>query len=176
MMLKRQGLSRLRRKQRHRSDAAFCPGGSGTLISGCSGGIVLLSVCLVALSTCMAMSGGCRDCRSFSFEVSALFIVPGGFIVNLLFRIEAGVESIVGEFKSFFNNEGGVGEVNEVILGDAVVFDGVANYAAEKCNVGAGTDLYVHVRIRSGAGQARIDNNSFRVAVDFGFYRPLEAA
>src|ERR1700688_3556172 len=110
-MLKRQVVSRLRRKQRHRSDAAFCPGGSGTLISGCSGGIHHLSVCLVALSTCMAMSGGIRDCRSFSFEVSALFVIPGGFVVHLLFRIEAGVEAIVGELKSFSNDEGGVGVV-----------------------------------------------------------------
>jgi hypothetical protein len=114
--------------------------------------------------------------RSFCpFEVSALFVVPGGFVVHLLFRIEAGVEAIVGEFESLFNNEGGVGVVDEVILGDAVVFDGVANYAAEECNVGAGADLYVHVRIGCSAGQARIDNNSFRVAVNFGFNRPLEA-
>src|ERR1700674_1879495 len=104
-------------KQRHRRDAALCPGGSGTLISGCTGGIRLLRVCLVRLSTCMAMSGGIRDCRSFSFEVSALFVVPGGFVVHLLFRIEAGVEAIVGQFKSFFNNEGGVGVVDEVVLG-----------------------------------------------------------
>src|ERR1700676_2079820 len=151
-MLQREVVSRLWREQRHRSDAAFCPGGSGTLISGCSGGIYLLSVCLVALSTCMAMSGGCRDSRSFSFEVSALFVVPGGFVVHLLFRIEAGVEAIVGEFKSFFNNEGGVGVVDEVILGDAVVFDGIANYAAEECDIGAGSDLHVHVGIRGGAG------------------------
>src|ERR1700674_2686518 len=124
----------------------------------------------------MAMSGGCRDSCSFSFEVSALFVVPGRFVVHLLLGIEAGVEAIVGQFKSFFNNEGGVGVVDEVVLGDAVVFDGVANYAAEEGNVGARADLYVHVRIRGGAGQARIDNDGFRVAVNFGFNRPLEAA
>src|SRR5713226_7029310 len=124
-MLERKVVRSLWGKQRHRRDAALCPGGSGTLISGCSSGIHLLSVCLVRLSTCMAMPGGRRDCRSFSFEVSALFVVPGGFVVHLLFRIEAGIEAIVGEFKSFFNNEGGVGVVDEVILGDAIVFDGV---------------------------------------------------
>src|ERR1700682_96598 len=118
-MLQGEVVRNLWRKQRHRSDAAFCPGWSGTLISGCSGGIRLLSVCLVALSTCMAMSGGIRDCRCLSFEVSALFVIPGGFVVHLFFRIEAGVEAIVGEFKSFFNNEGGVGVVDQVILCDA---------------------------------------------------------
>src|SRR6202521_5825120 len=116
-MLQREVVRNLWWKQRPRSDAALCPGGSGTLISGCSGGIRLLSVCLVALCTCMAMSGGVRDCRGFSFEVSALFVVPGGFVVHLFFRIEAGVEAIVGQFKSFFNNEGGVGVVDEVVLG-----------------------------------------------------------
>src|SRR6202047_2927779 len=145
-------------------------------MSGCTGGIRLLRVCLVALFTCMAMPGVCRDCRSFSFEVAALFIVPGGFVVHLFFRIEAGVEAIVGKFKSFFNNEGGVGVVDQVILGDAVVFNGVPDDATEEGDVGAGTDLYVHVRIRGGACEARIDNDGFRVAVNFGFDRPLEAA
>src|ERR1700675_4166495 len=131
-MLERQVVSRFWGKQRHRRDAALCPGGSGTLMSGCTGGIRLLRVCLVALFTCMAMPGVCRDSCSFSFEVSALFVIPGGFVVHLRFRIEAGIEAIVGEFKPFFNNEGGVGVVDQVILGDAVIFDGVANYAAEK--------------------------------------------
>src|ERR1700675_3622265 len=175
-MLERQVVSRFWGKQRHRRDAALCPGGSGTLISGCTSGIRLLSVFLLCLSTCMAMSGACRDCRSFSFEVPALFVVPGRFVVHLRFRIEAGVEAIVGEFKSFFNNEGGIGVVDEVIFGDAVVFDGVANYAAEKCDVGAGADLYVHVRVCGGAGQAWINDDGFRVTVNFGFNRPLEAA
>src|ERR1700686_270194 len=177
-MLEREVVRSLWWKQWHRSDAAFCPGRSGTLISGCSGGILVLvlSVRRFALSTCMAMSGGRRDCRSFSFEVSTLFVVPGRFVVHLLFRIEAGVEAIVGEFKSFFNNEGGIGVVDEVIFGDAVVFDGVANYAAEKCDVGAGADLYVHVRVCGGAGQAWINDDGFRVTVNFGFNRPLEAA
>src|SRR6266849_9350395 len=131
-MLERKVVRGLWWKQRHRSNAAFCRGGSGTLISGCSGSIHLLSVCLVALSTCMSMSGSCRDCRSFSFEVSAPFVIPGGFVVHLLFRIEAGIEAIVGQFKSFFNNEGGVGVVDEVIFGDAVVFDGVSDHSAKE--------------------------------------------
>src|SRR6202140_1277171 len=177
-MLEREVVRSLWWKQWHRSDAAFCPGRSGTLISGCSGGILVLvlSVRRFALSTCMAMSGGIRDCRSFSFEVSALFVVPGGFVVHLLFRIEPGVEAIVGEFKSFSNDEGGVGVVDEVTLGDAVVFDGVANYAAQEGDVGTGADLHIHVRVCGGAGQARIDNDGFRVAVNFGFNCPFEAA
>src|SRR6202165_4478218 len=171
-MLEREVVRNLWWKQRPRRDTAFCAGGSGTLISGCSGGVRLLSVCrfvlsvcLVTLFTCMAMSGGSRDCRGFSFEVSALFVVPGGFVVHLLFRVEAGVEAIVGEFKSFFNDKCSVGEVDEVVLGDAVVFEGVANYAAEEGDVGAGTDLHIHVRVCGGASQARIDDDGFCVAV-----------
>src|ERR1700694_3447241 len=182
-MLEREVVRNLWWKQRPRRDTAFCAGGSGTLISGCSGGVRLLSVCrfvlsvcLVTLFTCMAMSGGSRDCRGFSFEVSALFVVPGGFVVHLLFRIEAGVEAIVGQLKSFFNNEGGVGVVDEVVLGDAIIFNGVPDDATEKGNVGAGADLHIHVCVRGGAGQARIDNDGLGVPVNFGFDRPLEAA
>src|ERR1700682_1269125 len=118
-MLERQVVRRLLWDPTHSTRARFCPVGSGPLVSGRSGGIRLLSVGLVALTTCMAMSGGIRDCRCLSFEVSALFVIPGGFVVHLFFRIEAGVEAIVGEFKSFFNNEGGVGVVDQVILCDA---------------------------------------------------------
>src|SRR5580700_6594247 len=177
-MLQRQVVRRLRREQRNRRGANFCSGGASPLISGCSGDIRFLSMCRLVLSTRGALSGCHRDSGVFSssFEVSALFVVPGGFVVHLLFRIKAGVEAIVGEFKSFLNDEGGVGVVDEVVLGDAVVFDGVANYAAQKGDIGAGTDLHIQVRVRGGASQARIDNDGFRVAVNFGFNRPLEAA
>src|SRR5258708_5843494 len=124
---------------------------------------------------CRNLFRRCGDCGLAS-EISAFFIIPGGFVVHLFFRIEAGVEAVVGQFESFFNNEGGVGEVDEVVLGDAVVFDGKANDATEEGNVGAGTDLHIHVRICGGAGQARVDDDGFRVAVNFGFNRPFESA
>src|ERR1022692_4234279 len=109
-------------------------------------------------------------------KISAFFIIPGGFVVHLFLRIETGEQPVVGELKPFLDDEGSVRVIDEIVFGDAVVFDGVPDDAAEEGDVGAGADLYVHVRGRGGAGQTRIDNDGFRVTMNLGFYRPLEAA
>src|SRR5260370_34394763 len=84
--------------------------------------------------------GGCR----LAGEVSTLLIIPGGFVVHLFLGIKSGVEAVFGQLESVFDNEGGVGEVEEIVLGDAVVRDSVVDHAAEECNVGASADLKIH--------------------------------
>ena len=119
----------------------------------------------------------CRRGRDrFAGEVSAFFIIPGLFVVDLFLGIKSGEETVFGQRESVFNNECGVGVIDEIFLRDAVIFDGVLDDAAEEGDVGAGADLQIHVGVRGGAGQTRIYNDGFRVAVDFGFDRPLEAA
>src|ERR1700722_7800793 len=110
------------------------------------------------------LRGGRWD-NGLAREVSTFFIVPGEFVVNLFLGIESGEKTVFRQIKSVFNNEGGVGVVDEIVFRDAAVGDGVVDDAAEEGDVGAGTDLYVHVGVRGGASEARIDDDGFRVAV-----------
>ena len=87
------------------------------------------------------LRGRSRD-YGLAGEVSTFFIVPGGFVVDLLLGIEAGEEAVFGQLESVFDDEGGVGVVDEIIFGDAVVGDGVVDHAAEEGDVGAGADLH----------------------------------
>src|SRR5208282_3625043 len=108
-------------------------------------------------------------------QVSAFFIIPGLLVIDLFLGIKSGEEAVFGQIKSILDNEGGVGVVEEIVFRDAVVFDGVSDDATEERDVGAGTDLHIHVGGRGGARQPRIDNDGFRVPVNFGFDCPLEA-
>ncbi len=121
------------------------------------------------------MRGGRRHDR-LAGQVSTFFIIPGRLVVNLFLGIEAGVQAVFGKLESVFDNEGGVGVVDQIFVGDAVVRDGVVDHAAEEGDVGAGANLHVHVGVRGGAREARIDHDGFCVAVNLGFDRPLEAA
>ena len=112
----------------------------------------------------------------FAGQVSTFFIVPGEFVVNLFLGIESGEEAVFRQIESVFNDEGGVGVIDEIIFRDAAVGDGVIDDAAEEGDIGAGANLKIHVGIRGSAGQPRIDDDGFRIAVNFGFDRPLEAA
>src|SRR5271166_3274280 len=118
---------------------------------------------------------GWRCGDGFTAEVAAFLIVPGLFVVNLLLWVKARVEAIFGQLESVFDNEGGVRVIDQVILGDAIVLDGVADYAAEKRDVGPRADLYVQIGIRCRTRKAGIDDNRLRVAMNLGFNRPLES-
>src|SRR6202021_3120822 len=109
-------------------------------------------------------------------EVSTFFIVPGEFVVNLLLGIESGKKAVFREIKSVFDNKGGVGVVDEIVFRDAAVGYGVVDDAAEEGDVGTGTNLYIQIGVRRGAGEARIYDDGLGVAMNFGFYRPFEDA
>src|SRR5271165_1918438 len=128
--------------------------------------------CLVGrhILTACGMQRGGASASSFSgplaLEVATFLIIPGGLVVTFLFGVEAGIEPVVGKLESFFNNESSVGVVDEIILSDAIVGDGVIDQPTQKSNVRPGANLYVHIRVRSRTRQPRIDNNSFRITVN----------
>ena len=105
-------------------------------------------------------------------------IVPGGAIVGEFAGVEAG-ENAVGvgrEFEAAVHHERGVGEVDEIFVGDAIVLDSVIDYAAEEGDVRPGADLAKHVGNRGSSREARVDRNHLGVAIALGFNGPLEAA
>ena len=73
--------------------------------------------------------------------ISAFFVIPRGAVVGLRRWIEAGIEPIFGKLETFLNDEGGIGVIGNVLLGDAVVLYRVVQHAAEKSDVGAGANL-----------------------------------
>src|SRR4030081_3027502 len=53
--------------------------------------------------------------------IAALFVVAPRLVVSLSGGIEARVQAVLGKLKAFFDNERRVGEVDQVVFGDAVV-------------------------------------------------------
>jgi hypothetical protein len=112
----------------------------------------------------------------FAAEVSTLFVIPCGFIVAARRRVKSRVQAVLGKFETFLNDEGSVGVVDEIFFGDPVVLYGIADQAAEECNVGAGANLHEQIGGSGCARESRVDRNQLGVAVALGFHRPLETA
>ena len=70
-----------------------------------------------------------------------------------------------GSLKPSLITKDGVGVVDQVILGDAIVFDRVVNEAAQEGDVGAGPNLQKQIGGGCGAGEARINDDQLGVAV-----------
>ncbi len=121
----------------------------------------------------------CRSCcnrNRLACFVSAFLVVPGAFVVGLGRLIEAREQSILRQLESVFDDERGVGVVDQIFVRDAVVLDGVIDEAAEKREVAAGANLTENIGLRRGAGEARVDHDRLGVAVALGLDRPLETA
>ncbi len=87
-----------------------------------------------------------RGCRA------AARVVPCGAVVGLLLRVEAGKHTIgvAGQLEVAFDDERRVRVVDQILLRDAVVLDGVANDAAEEGDVRPGANLAVEIGDRGG--------------------------
>ena len=59
----------------------------------------------------------------FAGLVSAFLVVPGALVVGLGRLIEAGEQSIFRQLESVFDDERGVGVVDQIFVRDAVVLD-----------------------------------------------------
>src|ERR1700679_1363771 len=109
------------------------------------------------LRSCGGMHRGCAGwmrrvgCRvDMPAEVSTFLIIPGGFVVGSSSGIEPGIESVLRQLETFLHNKRGVGVIDEIILGDAIVFDGIADQPAEESDIRAGANLDEKV---GGAGR-----------------------
>src|SRR6201982_3776675 len=105
-------------------------------------------------------------------------IIPRGPVVNLRRRVEAGEYSvsIAWQLEIAFDDERGVGEIDQVIFRDAIVFDGIANDTAKEGDVRAGANLAEEISDRRCAREARVHGNHFCVPRTLRFDRPLEPA
>src|SRR5256714_7077752 len=119
-----------------------------------------------------------RAGRAFVFraDVAALFVVPGRLVVSHPPGVEAGEQAVFGQLESVFDDEGGVGVVDEVISGEAIILDGVVDEAAEEGYVRARAYLQEEVGGRRRAREPRVNDDHLRVAVELRLNRPLEAA
>ena len=104
------------------------------------------------------------------------FVVPGRLVVRVRLAVEPRVQPIVRQLESFLHDEGSVRVVDEVIVRDAAVLDRVVDQPAEERDIAAGTNLEEEIGVRRGPREARIDDDHFGVALQFGFNRPFEAA
>src|ERR1700722_3079737 len=109
-------------------------------------------------------------------KISSFLIIPGGLVVGSSSGIEPGIESVLRQLETFLNNKRGVGVIDEIILGDAIVFDGIADQPAEESNIGAGANLDKKVGGGGSASETGINGNQFGVAIPLGLHGPLETA
>jgi hypothetical protein len=59
-------------------------------------------------------------------------VVPGGAVVDGGGGVEAGEEAVLWQLEAILNEEGCVGVVQQVVVCDAAVFDGVSYEPAEE--------------------------------------------
>src|SRR5579871_2667544 len=114
--------------------------------------------------------------RRLAGEIATFFIVPGRLVVGFLFWIETRIQAIIRQLESVFDDEGRVCVIDEVVVRNAILLDGVVDQAAEERDIGSGTDLQIKVRRRSSPREARVDHDGLRIAVQLGLNGPLEAA
>ena len=86
------------------------------------------------------------------------------------------IQAVLGQLEPFLDDERRVGVVDEIVVRDPIVLDGVVDQAAEKRDVGAGANLQEQVGGGRRPREARIDDDHLGVALQLGFDRPLEAA
>src|SRR5690348_14211602 len=88
---------------------------------------------------------GFRCCMSpaamLAANIAALFVIPGGLVVGLRRSIKTRIKSILGQLETVLDYKCCVCVVEQVVFGDAIVFDGVMNQAAEESDVGACANL-----------------------------------
>src|SRR5260221_10449842 len=101
--------------------------------------------------------------RTWGFNFSALFVVPGGLVVSYCGGVETREQAILRKLESIFNNESRVGVVDEIVSGNAIVLNGVIDQSAKEGNVCAGANLQKEIRHRRSAREARIDDEHFRI-------------
>src|ERR1700692_2983289 len=111
-----------------------------------------------------------------SARTSCSFIIPSGRIVLTCRRIESRVQSVLRKFEALLNDEGGVGVVNEIFLGDPVVLDRVADQPTQERDVAAGASLAEEVGSGGRASESRVYRDQLGIAVALGLHRPLESA
>ncbi len=128
---------------------------------------------------CVAVAcGNCTtsgDWHELARQITALFIIPAGFVVSLLACVKAGIQAVIGKLETLLDDECRVGVVDKVVLGDAVVLERVPDHTAQKCNVGAGTDLKIEIGGSGGARETWINHDGLRVTMDLGFDGPLKS-
>ena len=103
-------------------------------------------------------------------------IIPARTVIRVRLIVETGIKAVFGKLESFLEQERGVGEICQILFGDALIFDRVIDNAAEECDIGACADLQEHIGSGSGARETRIDHDRLGVANALGLNRPLETA
>src|SRR6516164_3557127 len=74
-------------------------------------------------------------------EIASRLVVPCVLVVGFLVGVPAGKETVVGKLEAFFDDQCGVGVVDEVLLGHSIMLQGVIDEPAKEGYVGAGTNL-----------------------------------
>ena len=121
----------------------------------------------------------CRCLRRagwFSAQVTALFVIPSGFVIDLRGGIKTRVKPVLRKLEAILHHESGIRVIDQVLLGDAVVFDRVVNDSAQKRDVRSGANLAEKIRHRGRSRKARINHDDFGVAHALRFDGPFESA
>src|SRR5437870_10877057 len=102
----------------------------------------------------------CIGCNGLRMRAtSGARIIPRGPVVALRRGVKAGKHTVrvSRQLEIAPDDERRVREVDQVIFRDAVVFNGIANDAAEEGDIRAGADLAEEISYRRCAREARVD-------------------
>src|SRR5579864_5027714 len=73
-------------------------------------------------------------------QIATFLIIPRGLVILHGGSIVSGVEAVFRKLETLLHDESGIGVVHQVIVGDAVFLNGIADEATEERDVGACTD------------------------------------
>src|ERR1700739_2480984 len=149
-MLERQIVSSFGRQHGRRNRTSthrLGPGGTLCLVSLAFRfvrGVTTLSWLLLIVGLrgwmCGTGSGGGR-CGRLAFQIPAFLVVPRGLVVGFLVLIETGVQAVFRQLEAFFDDEGGIRVVDEVVVRDPIILDRVIDNATQKRDIGSGANL-----------------------------------
>src|SRR6266850_4177242 len=117
---------------------------------------------------------GVREFRLSSGTTNFL-VVPGRFVIALRRIVKTGVQAVLRQFETLLNNECGIRIVDEIVLRNSIVPDGVIHEPAKKSDVCSRAYLQEQIRGGRRSSETGIDDNHLRVTDSFCFNGPLEA-
>ena len=104
-----------------------------------------------------------------------LLVVPARLVVGALLFVVSGEEPVL-EAEAVLHDEAGVGVGAHVFVLDLILFEQIADDAAQESDVRARTDRGIDVGDRRGAGEARVDDDELGAVLDLRLDHPFEAA
>jgi hypothetical protein len=103
------------------------------------------------------------------------FVIPARLVIASGFLVIAAEQAVL-KTELFLHEQTGIGVGPHVVVLDRILFQQIADQAAEERDIGSGPYRRVHVGDRRGSRETRIDHHQLGGVLDLGLDHPFEAA